>query len=142
MTKEYTQTQKTNRTQWTAQFLTAGELARRFYTVSFTMGNHTPVADLIVGSPSGHQFWVDVKGLSSRNFWLLHEKPAHVNLFYVLVYVDPTREGDLFFVLSQANANSLIRAYIRDNPKMKHQMVGFNWTTPHRFKDAWETLPR
>jgi len=49
--------------QWAAQFLVAGELARHGYEVSFTMGNNTPVADLMVGHPNtGAQFWVDVKG--------------------------------------------------------------------------------
>jgi len=31
------------------------------------MGNHTPVADLMVGHPDGKQFWVDVKGLAKPN---------------------------------------------------------------------------
>ena len=54
---------KRQKTQWTAQYLAASELARRGYTVSFTMGNQTPVADLMVGNlQSGNQFWVDVKG--------------------------------------------------------------------------------
>ena len=44
---------KRMRTQWATQFLVASELVRRDYTVSFTMGNHTPNADLMVGTPSG-----------------------------------------------------------------------------------------
>ena len=35
---------KGRQTQWAAQFLTAAELVRRGYTVSFTMGNSTPVS--------------------------------------------------------------------------------------------------
>lgn len=57
---------KRMRTQWATQFLVASELVRRDYTVSFTMGNHTPNADLMVGTPSGKQFWVDVKGRSAK----------------------------------------------------------------------------
>ena len=48
--------------QWTAQFLVASELSRRGYTVSFTMGSNTPLADLMVASPQGEHFWIDVKG--------------------------------------------------------------------------------
>ena len=88
-----TRSAKSNRTQWTAQFLAASELARRGYTVSFTMGNHTPIADLMVGAPGGKQFWVDVKGLSSKNSWLVTEKPDHISSHYVLVYVGEDRKS-------------------------------------------------
>jgi hypothetical protein len=37
---------KGRQTQWATQFLVAAELIRRGYTVSFTQGNNTPVADL------------------------------------------------------------------------------------------------
>ena len=42
---------KAQRTQWCAQFLAASELVRLGYVVSFTMGNNTPTADLMVGVP-------------------------------------------------------------------------------------------
>jgi hypothetical protein len=55
-----TRTARQQRTQWAAQFLAASELVRRGHVVSFTMGNHTPTADLMVGVPeSGLQFWVE-----------------------------------------------------------------------------------
>ena len=40
-----------HRTQWAAQFAVASELCKRGYEVSFTMGNTTPLADLMVVSP-------------------------------------------------------------------------------------------
>jgi len=76
-------------TQWAAQFLVAAELTRRGYTVSFTMGNNTPFADLMVGAPTGKQFWVDVKGLAQKSPWLLRPKSHHPELYYVLVYLTP-----------------------------------------------------
>ncbi len=91
---------KRQRTQWTAQFLAASELVRNGYVVSFTMGNHTPTADLMVGTPNTKSlFWVDVKGLSSNNAWLIKRKPTLPNLFYVLVRVGKNRADDAFFVL-------------------------------------------
>lgn len=57
--------------QWAAQFEVAAELCKRGCDVAFTMGNATPLADLMVLSPSGHTFLVDVKGQSSRNFGAL-----------------------------------------------------------------------
>jgi hypothetical protein len=51
------------RTQWAAQFAVAAELCKRGYEVSFTMGNATPVADLMLVSPLKRMFLIDVKGL-------------------------------------------------------------------------------
>jgi hypothetical protein len=48
--------ERTQRTQWAAQFLAASELVRRYYVVSFTMGNNTPDADLMVGTQTGGSF--------------------------------------------------------------------------------------
>src|SRR5271170_4299001 len=101
---------KGRQTQWATQFLAAAELIRRGYTVSFTQGNNTPVADLMVGSRSSKLFWVDVKGLSAKNAWLIKPKDAREELFYILVLLSPlvespkTRLADRFFILSQAEA--------------------------------------
>jgi hypothetical protein len=70
--------EKRRRSQWGAQFLVASELVRRGYLVSFTMGNNTPDADLIVGKPGGKPFWIDVKGQSGKQVWLIRAIPAHV----------------------------------------------------------------
>jgi hypothetical protein len=51
-----------HRTQWTAQFAVASELCKRGYEISFTMGNATPLADLMVVSPKlKKMFLIDVK---------------------------------------------------------------------------------
>jgi hypothetical protein len=53
-----------HRTQWAAQFATASELCKRGYEVAFTMGNATPLADLMVISPTSKKnILIDVKGL-------------------------------------------------------------------------------
>ena len=74
-----TATAKRGRTQWASQFLAAAELIRRGYVVTFTTGNNTPLADLMVGTHTGEQFWVDVKGLSSKDSWNVKPKPDHLN---------------------------------------------------------------
>jgi hypothetical protein len=77
-----TRTEKTQRTQWTAQFLAASELVRNGYVVSFTMGNRTPLADLMVGRPDVTKlFWVDVKGLGSNNAWPVKRRDTIPRLF-------------------------------------------------------------
>jgi hypothetical protein len=56
-------------TQWSAQFYVAAELTRRGYLVSLTLGS-ARFADLLVVSPGGSRFEIDVKGQSTRNFWV------------------------------------------------------------------------
>jgi len=140
---------KTNRTQWTAQFLVAAELSRRGYTVSFTLGN-TPGVDLVVTRlTSGAQFLVDVKGQASYNTWLveLEGKPTVESLYYTLVFTGKRREADRFFVLSQAEAR-----YLRDEHKRVRggkgaldrtgRFRGFPFNAPSCFeKECWSRLP-
>jgi hypothetical protein len=146
VTEELTANEKRRRSQWGAQFLVASELVRRGYLVSFTMGNNTPDADLMVGKPKGHPFWVDVKGQSSRQAWLIQPKTLTIpNLFYILVYLSPLRcEGernpDSFFVLSQADAADLSVQYLKDHPRDKNKVPGFGFSDPERFRNAWHKL--
>jgi hypothetical protein len=134
-------------TQWAAQFLVAAELTRRGYTVSFTMGNNTPLADLMVGAASGKMFWVDVKGLAQNSPWLLRPKPERPELFYVLVYLTPlanqpdVRQPDRFFILTQSEANTLVSHYAKTHPGDRGTMPGFGFKDPHSSEDAWLKLP-
>ncbi len=138
-----TRTAKTGRTQWTAQFLAASELVRQGYTVSFTMGNHTPDADLMVGTVDGRQFWVDVKGQASRGSWLLGRKADRLNLFYILVLVGLTRERDEFYILNQSDVNHLTAKYAKEHPNQKNikGLEGCGFRDVADFKNGWETLP-
>src|ERR1017187_6186488 len=97
-----------HQSQWAAQFAVASELCKRGYEVSFTMGNRTPLADLMVVSPeSKEMFLVDVKGLYRKNPWIVKRKVARDKLFYIFAFV-PTEETNQFFVMTQAEANLLI----------------------------------
>lgn len=139
---------KARQTQWATQFLAAAELVRRGYTVSFTQGNNTPVADLMVGAPSSELFWVDVKGLSSKNPWLITPKSPREELFYVLVFLSPLverpaqRVADRFFILTQAEANDLEAAYRKSHPKDLGKIPGFNFSDAAEHEDRWDKLPR
>ena len=138
---------KGRQTQWATQFLVAAELIRRGYTVSFTQGNNTPVADLMVGSPMSKLFWVDVKGLSSKNAWLVAPKAAREQLFYVLVLLSPlagegeARAPDRFFVLTQAEVNQLETAYRDSHPNDRGVIAGFGFNDPADHEGAWGKLP-
>jgi hypothetical protein len=139
---------KGRQTQWATQFLAAAELIRRGYTVSFTQGNNTPIADLMVGSPSSKLFWVDVKGLSGKNVWLIAPKEPRDDLFYVLVLLSrlaekpKARVADRFFILTQEEANELESDYRKAHPNDKGRVPGFGFNDPAAHEDLWDKLPR
>lgn len=132
-------------TQWAAQFFAAAELTRRGYLVSLTAGN-AKFADLLVVSPNGVHFMVDVKGLAAQNFWLIKERPVTASHFYILVLVGEPPAVPTFFVLS---ATELMREVVslkdqtlaRGKP-WKASGAGINWGTALLHKDKWSILPQ
>jgi hypothetical protein len=136
-------TAKANRTEWTALFLASAELVRLRYVVSFTMGNRTPMADLMVGDPaSGKQFWVDVKGMAGRGSsgWFAREKATLDGLFYILVSVGDDRAADKFFILSQESMNSLIREYRAAHQRSNSSGDGITWAQAQPHESQWDVL--
>jgi hypothetical protein len=111
------------------------------------MGNNTPIADLMVGTRSGEQFWVDVKGLTHKTDWLFRPKQEHKSLFYILVFLTPLAEHgkgrlpDEFYVLKQADANKLEEEYRAARPNNKTTMPGFKYGAAIDYKDRWNILP-
>jgi hypothetical protein len=127
---------KAYRSEWTALFLVAAELTRRGYTVSFTMGNRTPVADLMAGSPkTGKQFWIDVKGRAEKTAWFVSEKEKRENLFYAFVSVGADEAKDRFFIVSQEQTNQLLRERREAHPKS----FGLKLSVLH--ENRWDILP-
>jgi hypothetical protein len=89
------------RSQWAAQFLTAGEMVRRGHLASFTIGN-TPGIDLLCISPYGTQFAVQCKGGIKPSFWLMRQ--PRKDIYYVLVYLPEPDEPAKFFIMTGAQA--------------------------------------
>jgi hypothetical protein len=138
-----------HQTQWAAQFAVASELCKRGCQVALTMGNH-PVTDLMVVSPKGEQFLVDVKGLYKPNFWPVRPKKAPGKLFYVLALV-PKDSRNRFFILRQDQADEGIRIdseHARELRKAKglsgepREFPGIRWKFAERFEDDWESFPQ
>jgi hypothetical protein len=137
-------TQKRYCTQWAAQFFAAGELSRRDYRVALTLGNAAE-ADLVVRSPDGALFEVDVKGLSGQNFWLIRERDPREGLYFVLVYVPPAGSSPRFFVASSAAVMADVRALMeQDGAKgltEKPTGTGIRWRMAEKYEDRWDCLP-
>ncbi|HEU5018198.1 MAG TPA: hypothetical protein VFT69_09525, partial [Pseudolabrys sp.] len=119
------------------------------YQVALTMGNH-PRVDLMVISPNGTKFAVDVKGLYKRNWWLITEKELLQNLFYILAFV-PVNAPNQFFILKQEQVNEAIPQFVeqaRQERLRRGRSVekvelgrGLPWAFAERFTD-WLILPK
>ena len=62
------------------------ELAKRGYCVQIT-DSRFPTYDLLVVSPSGKHFGIEVKGQSKKNFWRFNERAPHPEMYYAFVFV-------------------------------------------------------
>ncbi|MGC2415952.1 MAG: hypothetical protein WA459_25065 [Stellaceae bacterium] len=115
-----------------------------------TLGDNTPLADLMVISPVDKtQFLVDVKGLARRNYWTVAKKEVRQNLFYILALV-PSGGQNLFFILPQVDVNQFVDAeFARCRPEQREAGIdklrlGVRWqdADQERYREAWKTLPQ
>jgi len=138
-----------HRTQWAAQFAVASELCKRGYEVALTMGNH-PRKDIMVSSPSGTDFSIDVKGLYKRNFWAVKKKSPIDHLFYVFAFV-PDDKPNRYFILTQAEVNEgidRVTAVAMEGAKRRGEegnwtesFPGVAWPYAAEFESQWDKLP-
>ena len=131
-------------TQWAAQFYAAAELTRRGYLVSLTFGN-APVSDFLVHSDSGNHFTVDVKGQSSKNFWLIQQRPSIADHYFILVYLPAGYEKPKYFIISSDELMKKREEYKnRMIPKGKYRdaLGGINWSIALDYENKWDSLPK
>lgn len=133
-------------TQWAGQFYVAAELTRRGYSVTLTLGNARRT-DLVVISPNGTMFKVEVKALSNKNFWIISPPPDADDHFYVLVYLPKDEAAPpQFFVMTCRETQQLRKAYEAKTKargsKYSDDFAGFNWRDPFAYAGRWESLPK
>jgi hypothetical protein len=132
------------KTQWSTQFFAAAELTRRGYLVSLTFGN-AAVTDLLVQSPGGVKFTIDVKGQSSRSFWLVQRREKDPDHYFILVYLPPEFAAPRYFVLSSDELMRRREEYEQQSKprgKYRDDLGGMNWTTAYVYEDLWDALPK
>jgi hypothetical protein len=131
-------------TQWAAQFFSAAELVRRGYLVSLPLGN-AHIVDIHVQSPEGIHFTVDVKGQSTKNFWLIQRREPDPSHFFILVYLPKKlQERPEFFLLTSSELMRRRHKYEEESIKRgryNDATGGVNWSTPLDCKDCWSILP-
>ena len=119
------------------------ELAKRGFNVQLT-DSRFPVVDLLVVSPTGIHFGIDVKGQRTKSFWRFTEKEPKPDLFYAFVNV-PETDTPTVFIMDSETTMLLWKEYkTRTKAKgtTKHNIWGMNWTTPHPYENRYDLLPK
>ena len=145
---QQTKSQSAQRTQWAAQFAVASELCKRGYHVAMTMRIH-PVIDLMVVSPKGVPFLIDVKGQHKKHSWPVRLKKARGKLFYVLALV-PDVGQNRFFILTQETLEkeiqrdlqqAIVRRKARGLDGLPLSLRSVEWDFAKKHEGAWKVLP-
>ena len=120
------------------------QLARRGYCVQIT-DSRFPTYDMLVVSPSGKHFGIEVKGQSTKNFWRFKDRKSHKEMYYAFVFVPPDGVPRVFIM----NSDTTMRLWMeyRDNAIKKYgakedDIFGLRWTQPQPFEDTYDILPR
>jgi hypothetical protein len=124
--------------QWSGQFFAAGELARRGYRVSFSIGN-APSTDLTAVSARRNQFKVEVKTVRRYgNSWVVKNVPREIDLYYMLVVSRPKDNfpPPMFWILTAKEANAILRKREREGKSPQILKGDISDKTP-----GWEKLP-
>ncbi len=124
--------------QWSGQFFAAGELARRGYRVSFSLGN-APSTDLTAVSAKGYQFKVEVKTVRKYgNSWLVKRVPRDSDLYYMLVVSRPKEDfpPPMFWILSAREVKAILRKREREGKSPQLLKGDVSDKAP-----GWEKLP-
>jgi len=144
-------------TQWASQFFAAAELTRRGCLVTLTFGN-AKFADLMVETPGGKTIFVDVKGQSGENWWIIRrpELKSNEDRYFILAYV-PKKENEapMYSILSSKDMSEELERsqekskqaeIIRGKPYAKFApgMGGMDWSQSFKpdYKDRWDKLPK
>ncbi len=123
------------------EFLVAGELSRRGYPVSITMGNAKAV-DIHADAQKGLTFKVDVKASRYNTSWpvKVDEDQLDENLYYIFVYLRSEKEisddkPPEYFIIS---AREIISRKLVTKWK---NMPGIKYNALKDCKERWDKLP-
>ena len=111
--------------------------------MSLTFGI-APVSDLLVRSPSGSQFTVDVKGQPTKDFRLIQPRVPDIGHFVILVFLPTQYAPPQYFIISSDELMCLREDYKQSalaRGKYRDDLGGINWSTALRYGGKWDTVP-
>ena len=127
------------------EFLVAGELSRRGYPVSITMGNAKSI-DIYVETKTGSVF-VDAKAGKAKGNWPITEenvrRGAEKGLYYIFVYLQTAKRIEKdntppeYFIVK---SDEIIKKDLIKTWKTR-QGITYKDLNNNSFKNRWDKLP-
>jgi hypothetical protein len=129
-----------NTTHLAGEFLVAGELARRGYPVSITMGNAKSV-DIYAESQKG-VIKIDAKAGRSKGNWPINKKQVSPDVFYIFVHLGTDKQikdkmnSEYFIVTGKEIKNrNLIDTW------KTRQGIRYSTLADKQYENNWAKLP-
>jgi hypothetical protein len=119
------------------------ELAKRGYNVQIT-DSRFPAYDMLVVSPSGKHFGIEVKGQRTKSFWRFDDREPHTEMYYAFVFV-PVEGTPRVFIMDSEKVMELWRDYKNTSLARgvkEDNIWGLNWTVPYPFENRYDLLPK
>ena len=117
-------------------------LAIRGYK-SLLADSRFPREDMLVVSPSGKHFGIEVKGQRiAKNFWRFSYRSPHPEIWYAFIFV-PENGTPKVFIMESATTMEGWKKYKEDGLKrgLEDNQWGLPWTTPLKYENRWNLLP-
>jgi len=131
---------KRNTTHLAGEFLVAGELSRRGYPVSITMGNAKSV-DIYAESTKGI-LKVDAKAGRSKGNWPINENAAKKDVYYIFVHIQTEKKiknntpPEYFIVTGkEILSKKLINTW------GERQGIKYSTLNSKKYRENWDKLP-
>lgn len=131
----------TNTSHLAGEFLAAGELSRRGYPVSITMGNAKAI-DIHADTLSRQEtIRIDAKATRSKTSWPIREDAVEKSLFYIFVYLGTKEEiknniKPEYFIIT---GNDIISKHLIKPWKMPG--IPYSSLKKKEFEERWDKLP-
>lgn len=118
------------------EFLVAGELSRRGYPVSITMGNAKSV-DIYADTRDG-VIKVDAKGGRGKGNWPIAKSAVNQDVYYIFVYLQNTNDKPPeYYITSGAEiiSKNLIKTW------KTRQGITYSDLNRSGYREGWSKLP-
>ena len=117
------------------EFLVAGELSRRGYPVSITMGNAKSV-DIYADTREG-VIRVDAKASRGKSNWPIAKSSVNPDVYYIFVYLQTTNEKPPEYYITSGKeiiSKNLIKTW------KTRQGITYSDLNRGGYKEAWDKL--
>ncbi|MDO8716309.1 MAG: hypothetical protein Q7J73_05830 [Dehalococcoidales bacterium] len=122
------------------EFLVAGELARRGYPVSITMGNAKAIDIHADVKGQKDTIRIQVKATRSKTSWPIRNDDIEDDLYYVFVYLQTENKikentPPEYFIVhgKELNSRNLVRPW--------KNMPGITYRSLEDYRERWDGLP-